>query len=569
MIKEWIVRAENGESVWLPVLREAFAKDPSAGRWMVRLKGSHYGVRDYEIFLPHGKGEAGDEAAERGFLLRYLKATIYNLLSAFSAGEVVLYYGEDDPGAESLAQELPECFMREKGLGKVRHIARRIYGDFCFRTAPMREYQAVPDTEKAEQIRCGGTAETETAETLSALLKRRIPMAEMKNCVGIDIGGSDIKLAVSAGGKLLYTREYDWNPASSPTAEGIIEPVLDLLREAQDRLVRMGGEIQAVGISFPDIVIDDEIVGGETPKTKGMRDNPDLDYETEFMKLRNLRESVLPLCAPGASVRITNDGNMAAFTAAMEMAVCDNDSGLSGGIIAHTLGTDLGTGWLKEDCTIPAIPLEMYDLLLDLGDLPSASLPPEDLRSIRNENSGMPGVRRYLGQAAAYRLAWKLDAQLLKDYVKEEGGVLRIPTEPADLRKPCLEHLMQCAADNEKAGEIFRQIGRNLAMVACEMNWIFGTTPPARFLFGRFTKSRRCFELIREGFEAAYGEFLRSGKGQAEKGSALEEEGAIQLVAADESMANTPLMCQLAESKGVTVAQFGQAVGAIYYALDE
>ena len=50
-IGEWIIKAENGESVWLPVLREAFAKDPSAARWVVRLKGSHYGVREYEIFM--------------------------------------------------------------------------------------------------------------------------------------------------------------------------------------------------------------------------------------------------------------------------------------------------------------------------------------------------------------------------------------------------------------------------------------------------------------------------------------------------------------------------------------
>ena len=42
----------------------------------------------------------------------------------------------------------------------------------------------------------------------------------------------------------------------------------------------------------------------------------------------------------------------------------------------------------------------------------------------------------------------------------------------------------------------------------------------------------------------------------------------MRLTAADDGMANTPLMRRLAESGDVTVAQFGQAVGAIYYALD-
>ena len=35
--------------------------------------------------------------------------------------------------------------------------------------------------------------------------------------------------------------------------------------------------------------------------------------------------------------------------------------------------------------------------------------------------------------------------------------------------------------------------------------------------------------------------------------------------AADGSLANTPLMKQLADHPQYTVAQFGQAVGAIYY----
>ena len=48
-------------------------------------------------------------------------------------------------------------------------------------------------------------------------------------------------------------------------------------------------------------------------------------------------------------------------------------------------------------------------------------------------------------------------------------------------------------------------------------------------------------------------------------------EGARRIVpslvqhAADGSLANTPLMRQLADHPQYTVAQFGQAVGAIYY----
>ena len=68
-----------------------------------------------------------------------------------------------------------------------------------------------------------------------------------------------------------------------------------------------------------------------------------------------------------------------------------------------------------------------------------------------------------------------------------------------------------------------------------------------RFLFGRFVKHPRCFALICEGCAEVMPE--------------------LRLVAADSGLACTGLMRQLAAMPGVTVAQFGQAVGAVFYGL--
>ena len=49
-------------------------------------------------------------------------------------------------------------------------------------------------------------------------------------------GGTDIKLALALDGKLLAVKEYDWNPGSSPVAEGLIRPILLLAGLMQARL---------------------------------------------------------------------------------------------------------------------------------------------------------------------------------------------------------------------------------------------------------------------------------------------------------------------------------------------
>ena len=66
-----------------------------------------------------------------------------------------------------------------------------------------------------------------------------------------------------------------------------------------------------------------------------------------------------------------------------------------------------------------------------------------------------------------------------------------------------------------------------------------------RVLFGRFIKRKNCFRLMQEGAS----EMLD-----------------ITLDAGDDSIAFTPLMLDLKADPVYTVAQFGQAVGAAYFA---
>ena len=574
MLSDLLRQAREDRPLWLPQLRAAFLEDEIARPLTLRLTAHDGTQRDFPCALPRW-----ESAEERQFAAEYLYACVYNILAVYSGRELRLYFDISDGELCALYDTLDTVFQlgetKRRGYGKPVSIASRIaasYGGeaFHFARSDLSEYAPLPAHESAAV-----TAPLD--EKLRGVCRKASGLA----VCGIDVGGTDIKLAVSDGDRLICTKEYDWNPAAYKTAEEIIDPILwltrlmrvclaagdplpedlrealkkdappDLIREsvetAEARLGDAVNVLEGVGLSFPDIVIGDRILGGETPKTDGMRRNTALDYETEFQKLSGLKDALLGLCRPGGTVRITNDGNMAAFTAAAELAH-SADTALSDGVIAHSLGTDLGTGWLTAEGTIPALPLELYDLVLDLGSFRSRAYPPADLRSTRNENSGLPGARRYMGQAAAYRLAYRKKPSLLDGFTAQEGELLTVRMQPQDLRKPCLEHLMRCAEEGDaEAAAVFRDIGENLSVVACEMDYLLHPAAKERFLFGRFIKRPGVFALLDEGFHRGI--------------------DGVRLIPSDENLANTPLMRSLAQSPDATVAQFGQAIGAIYFAL--
>ncbi|HKM56879.1 MAG TPA: hypothetical protein VJY33_25965, partial [Isosphaeraceae bacterium] len=123
-----------------------------------------------------------------------------------------------------------------------------------------------------------------------------------------------------------------------------------------------------------------------------------------------------------------------------------------------------------------------------------------------------------------------------------------VPTEPVDRRKPFLEHMMKLP-DREKDEtnrKIWREIGESVAVTLLETKRILEPGSDERFLFGRLVKNRSCFDLIVEG-----GRSIKSD---------------ISLVVAGTGMANTSLMKQLERHPEFTVAQFAQAIGAVYFA---
>jgi hypothetical protein len=135
----------------------------------------------------------------------------------------------------------------------------------------------------------------------------------------------------------------------------------------------------------------------------------------------------------------------------------------------------------------------------------------------------------------------------LKGLEDADSSGVYVPTEPIDMRKPFLEYLMNLAASGEvpELQEVFVEIGRQLGVTWQECETILHPRNAQRVLFGRMVKNPACLALMQ--------------KGAAETAP----EGVFS--AADDDLAASVLMKQLQKDTHYTVAQFAQAVGAIYF----
>lgn len=582
MLKTFLEKAANDQSVYITDVREAFQAE---GKRPFHLHVTLYdgSVRAFDLRLPETAGED-----EEKFVAEYVCANVYNLLSSLGGVRIDVYLDKSDKAALALAEGLDQVFQLElaktarTGYGKCLNVNERIlevlFGGekkFAFAVHDVKDEPAV---------------EPPKAVTGQPVFDKLPARTKGRMVLGMDIGGTDVKLAVSVDGQLALCKEFDWFPASYPLAEQITGPLLLLARllRAAGSLYRAGrqGEIDqtalgkhatlaemergaetmeraaggelcqfdAIGLCFPDVVIQNRIVGGETHKTHGLRDNPDLDYEEQFAEITALNADLAAYVVPGGPVMNTNDGPMAAFAAAVEQAAGGGD--VSKGFFAHTLGTELGSGWVRPDGSIPEIPLEVYNFIIDLGSCAQRAFDSDDVRSVNNVNTGLPGtLQRYTSQSGVFRLAAKylpdrapevLREAVDKGLFRREGDMLIVPAQPEDMRKPCLEFFMnQAAAGQPVCQEIFREVGEYLAVTWRETGYVLCPETEERTLFGRFVKLPQCFTLMCEG--------------------AARREPALRQYAADSGLANTLLMKQLDAHPDYTVAQFAQAVGAIYY----
>lgn len=604
MVNKFLKSAKEGNTVYISTVYEAFntlksSETQEMNCILTLLENEEKKL--FKITLPLFDKLSPEEI---DFVKSYIWAEIYNILSSLGGKVMNIYVDQNNNDLSKLASQLNEVFCignsrsERTGYGRSVNVIDRMLGTLCpgepgfkFIVNTLSEMPCIAINSKA--ISEDSTIFTKVTENLNE-----------KIICGIDVGGTDIKIVLVNNGKIDCYKEYDWFPASFIESNQLVEPICLIVRlvrakisldnlndvstqksslvselqkaldkNASDHLILkivekveayLDGrysQIDAIGLCFPDVVVKDKVVGGEVYKTRGIRNNPEIDYEEDFLKITNLNDKLHQLISKNGSVNIINDGPMASFTAAVEIAASMSPLAVDKGVFAHTLGTELGTGWVDGSGIIPDIPLEVYNFIIDLGSYVEKQFPADDLRSINNFNTELPGtLQKYCSQSGIFRLAMKYFPKARPDLYNElfeKGYVVAkevdgntgyyVPTEPKDQRKPFLEHMMALPEreNDEVNALIWKDIGEFLAVTWLETEKIINPGTPSRVLFGRLVKNRRCFELIIAGAKA-----IKQN---------------IVLEVADAGMANTPLMKQLESHPEYTVAQFAQAVGAVYF----
>jgi predicted NBD/HSP70 family sugar kinase len=370
-----------------------------------------------------------------------------------------------------------------------------------------------------------------------------------KMFVSLDVGGNSIKGAVVSDGKVIVVKEYRWYPTGLKTADEMNNPQIFMLRflinyamaifsgssyeehesvveamccnasyscieKANQYFESMGlspyHKADAIVIGFPDIVVLNKIAGGESYKHRGMKNNLEIDYESEFFKTSDLDEKVKVFAKKDHPVIILNDGNTASFLISVEQA-CQKGSLLKeNGMFANTVGTEFGTGFISRGGTIQYIPMEGFQHIIDLGNTDYSKYDGNDVRSTRNMNTGIPGtIQKYVSQLGLFRMA--MSAFCEKDWptvqrcidkglftYDKEKDFLQVVTEPASSRDTITRILVDEMLENGNTviEEVFKSMGKALGVLIDQDKLIFPEVEGTRLLSGGIVACDTAFSII-------------------------------------------------------------------------
>ncbi len=240
------------------------------------------------------------------------------------------------------------------------------------------------------------------------------PVARDSLVVGLDVGGTDLKVVALSSDQVVYTADPTWStPPHRMTDAAAYLPVLgEHVRAAAQAA---GRAVDAIGLSFPDICHRGAIVGGISSKMAAMRAVHGDGYWSAFDR------SVRPLAqhlsqAQGVPVHLVADGVAAAAWAAAQG---------HRSTLVLSLGTSIAAATVDADGH--PLPWPLY--------AGAAVIRPGDGGLTAHRTTGVPGsLQQYPTQTGIFRAAGiasgAQDRQQLRALqASSEPAILRIFTE--------------------------------------------------------------------------------------------------------------------------------------------
>lgn len=341
--------------------------------------------------------------------------------------------------------------------------------------------------------------------------KKIINLPENETWLALDIGGNSIKGVILHLGKIVAYLNKSWHPARMTEADEFNQGIIDAIENLTTQ-VKNDTEIKfdAAIIGYPDIIIDNKVIGGETYKHLGIRSKYKKSYNEQFIKLSNFDSIIKKILKPEAFLLILNDGNAAALIESIQNTVASNNQNNDFLSMVHTIGTEMGTGFFSPSLIIQGIPLECYQYIIDLGMNSSLEYDSTDIRSVKNTNSKIPGtVQKYVTQMGLFRLSiqgmLRNDIETFKilideDLIKYENGLLTVNLEPKDMRSKLTYRLIEMLNEgDESVSEAMLTMGKALATTIDQVSTILPEVVNERILSGGIVSDNLAYETIKKG----------------------------------------------------------------------
>ncbi|HNX91418.1 MAG TPA: ElyC/SanA/YdcF family protein, partial [Candidatus Omnitrophota bacterium] len=578
-------------------LKELAKKFPSD---FVRITISHDlgrgDIRDYDFMVPGRNLMAGLSENAKDKLKDYLVSLVFNGLVTVGARDLSIYYDktskENDEDMVSRLSSVLAVFDNNPGsYGRILETLKRINGgnQVVMAVKSRNEYSLAKKLQKIQFKMLDKVVEGRAPQDIS----RVFPSVKRGEgtYLGIDVGGSDIKAVMMKDGNILYAKKFAWMADGKETQPGLLvkgqsfvdvmEVILNTMRlkyeldnmpKVQGRMADLKAKVEdlfskpkevapaqqvfeifemakalgvigaynapltAVGVSWPDIVAEDKIVGGDTSKTKGLEPG---EFEGVITNLsdRISDKSNVP-------VFIINDGNIGSFY----MAVREG----RGNVLTFASGTSFGPGYVDATGRTTYMPLHMSNVICDLTSLELS----------KHKVTGINGsLQFYLAQDYPVYLATNgpLDMRIdMEEYFNRNRSDRKLK-EP-DTQRHKLELLQHILKNSTNASEI-----EKVTRIFTEVGTVYGvsTGEIMRFFSDRGIKE---VPVMGQIFEGRSGDIVVS---EANKIIAQKFPGLrlvkLETIAEEEAEADGEVTEQ--ESLEVNLENtFGQAKGAAYFA---